>query len=308
MSGAELSVTVAGIKLKNPLLGASGTFGYGLTYEKFYNLSLLGGFVTKGLSQHPRKGNPPPRVAETAAGMLNAIGLQNLGVDRFIVKKMPRLRQIDTAVVVNFFGETVSEYAELAARLDALEGVAALEMNISCPNVERGGAAFGTDCKMTEQVVTACRKATKKPLIVKLSPNVTDITMFARAAEHCGADALSVINTLLGMAIDIKTRRPVLANVTGGLSGPAIKPVALRAVWQCYKAVKIPIFGIGGIASAADVVEFALAGAAAVQVGTMNFVEPDILPRLVRDVGALLDEMGVKRFAELKGAAHDFKL
>lgn len=300
----NLEHTVAGIKLKNPILGASGTFGYGLLYERFYDISLIGGFVTKGLSLKPKAGNPVPRICETPAGMLNAIGLQNIGFDAFVERKMPKLREKDTAVIVNFFGDTVEEYAEMAARLDEVEGVAGLEMNISCPNVREGGAIFGSSVQITTEVVTACRKATSKPLIVKLSPNVGDITKFARACEDSGADALSVINTLVGAAIDIHTRRPILSNVTGGLSGPAIKPVAVRMVWQCYKAVKIPIFGIGGIASAEDMVEFIMAGASATQVGSVNFVEPDILGRLTEELPELLESLGVTDFREIIGAAH----
>ncbi|MDH5637196.1 MAG: dihydroorotate dehydrogenase [Nitrospinota bacterium] len=301
----DISVDFSGIKLKNPVVGASGTFGYGLTYEKFFDLSLIGGFCTKGLSLQSRAGNPIPRICETPSGMLNAIGLQNVGLDKFTSKKMPKLRKIDTAVIANFFGETVEEYTELAAKLDAIDGVHGLEMNISCPNVEKGGAAFGTDIKTTEAVVKACRSVVKnKPLIVKLSPNVTDISEFARVCEASGADGLSVINTLVGMVIDITKRKPVLANGAGGLSGPAIRPVAVRMVWQCYKAVKIPIFGIGGIASARDVVEFIMAGATAVQVGTMNFVSPGIIPQLAEELPELLRRLGADSVTELVGAAH----
>jgi dihydroorotate dehydrogenase (NAD+) catalytic subunit len=301
----DISVDFAGIKLKNPIVGASGTFGYGLTYQRFFDLSRIGGFCAKGLSLKPRAGNKPPRIHETPAGMLNAIGLQNVGFAKFASDKLPKLRQIDTAVIANFFGETVEEYAELAAKLDALEGVHGLEMNVSCPNIKKGGAAFGTDLAAMEAVVKACRAAVKsKPLIVKLSPNVTDIAQFAKVCQGAGADGLSAINTLVGMAIDIHKRKPVLANVTGGLSGPAIKPVALRMVWRCYTAVKIPIFGIGGIATAQDVVEFIMAGATAVQVGTMNFVEPDIIPRLADELPELLKKLGASTVKELVGAAH----
>ena len=300
----NLSTTVAGIKLKNPILGASGTFGYGLAYQDFYPLETLGGFVTKGLSLNPKVGNPPPRICETPAGMLNAIGLQNIGLEKFVDKKLPKLAGIDTAVIVNFFGATVDEYAEMAGKLDDVEGVSALEMNISCPNVKEGGIAFGVDPEETAKVVKACREATKLPLIVKLSPNVTNITQFAKVCQEEGADAISVINTLLGMAIDIHDKKPVLANITGGLSGPAIKPVALRMVWECYKAVSIPIFGIGGITSAEDVAEFLMAGASAVQIGSHNFVEPDICGKLPRELVTLLETMGVEEVRELVGAAH----
>jgi len=286
------------------VLGASGTFGYGLLYEEFLDLARLGGFATKGLSLKPRPGNPTPRICETPSGMLNAIGLQNIGFEKFVSQKMPKLRKIDTAVLVNFFGDTVDDYAELAGRLDGIGGVHGLEMNISCPNLERGGAIFGADLSITGEVVRRCRAATKKPLIVKLSPNVADIAGFARTCEDAGADGLSVINTLLGMAIDIRERKPVLANLTGGLSGPAIKPVALRMVWRCHEAVKIPIFGIGGIATAQDVVEFLLAGASAVQVGTMNFVNPALCQELADELPGLLAELGVADYRELIGAAH----
>lgn len=300
----NLSVDFAGIALKNPIVGASGTFGYGLLYDGFYPVEKLGGFCSKGLSLKPKAGNPTPRIAETPAGMLNAIGLQNIGLEMFVKKKMPKLRERDTAVIVNFFGNTVEEYAELAARLDEVDGVDGLEMNISCPNVKEGGIAFGSDLDLTRRVVAACREATKLPLIVKLSPNVTDITRYAKVCEEEGADGLAVINTLLGMAIDIWAKRPVLANVTGGLSGPAIKPVALRMVWQCHHAVKIPIFGLGGIANATDVVEFLMAGATAVQVGTHNFVDPAVGGRLSEEVASLIGELGFASVAEVVGAAH----
>jgi dihydroorotate dehydrogenase (NAD+) catalytic subunit len=304
MTSVNLKQTIAGVDFKNPILGASGTFGYGLLYEDFYPLESLGGFVTKGLSLLPKVGNPPPRITETPSGMLNAIGLQNIGLEKFVTKKIPKLGKIDTKVVVNFFGSTSSEYAEMASKLNDVQQVAALEMNISCPNVKEGGIAFGVDPVMTAEVVKACREATKKPLFVKLSPNVTDIATFAKVCEDEGADAISAINTLVGMAIDINTKKPVLANITGGLSGPAIKPVAIKMVWDCYKAVSIPIFGIGGISSANDVAEFILAGATAVQIGSHNFVEPDIGRRLVGELELLLDKMGVSDISQLIGAAH----
>ena len=260
----NLSVNVAGMALRNPIMTASGTFGYGEEFSQYVNLNTLGGIVTKGLSLRPRAGNPTPRIVETPGGMLNAIGLQNVGIDAFIEKKLPFLRTVDTLCVANFFGDTVDEYAEMARRLNELPEVAALEMNISCPNVKQGGIVFGSDPACAAGVVAACRAATSKPLIVKLSPNVTDVVAMAKACADAGADALSLINTLIGMAIDINTRRPVLANVTGGLSGPAIKPVALRMVLQVARAVKLPIIGIGGIMSATDVIEFMLAGASAV--------------------------------------------
>ncbi len=304
MSEVDLRVNFAGISLKNPIVGASGTFGYGKLYEQFYDLSIIGGFVTKGLSLKPRPGNPIPRICETPAGMLNAIGLQNIGLEKFINRKLAGLESVDTAVIVNFFGETVDEYVQMAVKLDKLDGVSGLEINISCPNVTKGGASFGTDIDTTGEVVSLCREATSKPLIVKLSPNVTDITRFARVCQDNGADGLSVINTLTGTAIDIAARKPVLANITGGLSGPAIKPVALRMVYECYRAVSIPIFGIGGISFARDVVEFIMAGASAVQVGTMNFVNPHILPELVSDLPELLASLKVNSVKEIVGAAH----
>jgi len=300
----SLSNSVAGIALKNPVIAASGTFGYGLLYEKFFDPSLLGGFVTKGLSLKPKAGNPAPRICETPSGMLNAIGLQNIGLEKFTDQKLPKLSKIKTSVIVNFFGDTIEQYALMAEKLNDYPGVAGLEMNISCPNVEKGGSAFGKDLKITQKVVRACRDVTSKPLIVKLTPDVADIAEFARVCEANGADGLSVINTLPGMAIDIRSRKPVLANITGGLSGPAIKPVAVRMVWQCYEAVNIPIFGIGGISSAEDIVEFTLAGASAVQIGTMNFVDPSICAKLIDNLKVLLKELGAGSHKELIGAAH----
>ena len=304
MTDTNLEVRFGEIRLKNPVVAASGAFGYGLTYSKFYDVSTLGGFVTKGLSLKPKPGNPPPRICETPAGMLNAIGLQNIGLDKFVSQKIPALRGVDTALIVNFFGNTVEEYSEMSARLSEIPEVTALEMNISCPNVKEGGIAFGSDVRFTSKVVSACRKTSKKPLIVKLSPNVADITEFARACEAEGADGLSVINTVIGMAIDIGERRPVLSNVTGGLAGPAIKPIALRMVWQCYKTVKIPIFGIGGISSPEDVIEFMMAGASAVQIGSMNFVDPHIGKKLVEALPSVLNRIGERHVSGIIGAAH----
>ena len=252
----NLSVNVAGMALRNPIMTASGTFGYGAEFAPYMDLQSIGAIVTKGLSLRPQAGNDTPRIIETPAGMLNAIGLQNVGIDAFVEKKVPFLRTVNTPCIANFFGNTVEEYAEMARRLDAIPEVAGLEMNISCPNVKCGGIQFGSDPASAATVVAACRAVCNKPLIVKLSPNVTDVVAMARACVDAGADSLSLINTLVGMAIDIKTRRPVLANTTGGLSGPAIKPVALRMVWQVAQAVKVPLIGIGGIMSATDVVEF----------------------------------------------------
>ncbi|MDR1708432.1 MAG: dihydroorotate dehydrogenase [Candidatus Accumulibacter sp.] len=282
----NLGVALAGLDLRNPVMTASGTFGYGEEFAGHLDIERLGAFITKGLSLKPRAGNPAPRIRETAGGMLNAIGLQNVGLDAFIEKKLPFIRSVDTPCIANFFGETVEEYAEMAARLGALPEIAALEMNISCPNVKHGGLAFGADPACAAEVVAACRRATAKPLIVKLSPNVADIAAMAKACADAGADALSLINTLLGMAIDPETRRPALANVTGGLSGPAIKPVALRMVWAVARAVDLPVIGIGGIMTAADAIEFILAGATAVQVGTASFVAPDAAQRIAEGIEA----------------------
>ncbi|MDD2336976.1 MAG: dihydroorotate dehydrogenase, partial [Geobacteraceae bacterium] len=269
---------------------------------EYVNLEKIGALVTKGLSLRPKAGNAMPRIVETPGGMLNAIGLQNVGIDAFIENKVPFLRSISTPVIVNFFGNTVEEYAVLAEKLDALPEVSGIEVNISCPNVKHGGIVFGTDPKSAFSVVSAVRKATVKPLIVKLSPNVTDIVEMASACAEAEADALSLINTITGMSIDLKTRRPSLANITGGLSGPAIKPVALRMVWQVSRAVKLPIIGIGGIATATDVLEFLLAGATAVQVGTANFMSPAASQRIAEDLETYLRENGINDVKELIGA------
>ncbi len=298
----DMSVEIAGLKLRNPVMTASGTFGYGEEFKDYVDLEKIGAFVTKGLSLKPRAGNPTPRIVETPGGMLNAIGLQNVGIDAFIQKKVPFLRIVNTPAIANFFGYTPDEYAELAARLDAIPEVAALEVNISCPNVKQGGIVFGTDPACAASVVAACRAATRKTLIVKLSPNVTDIVEMAQACEGAGADALSVINTLTGMAIDLERRRPVLANVTGGLSGPAIKPIALRMVWQVARAVKVPVIGIGGIMSATDALEFILAGATAVQVGTASFVNPNASQEIAEGMEQWLAARGIADIKSLIGA------
>jgi len=269
-----LAVEIAGLKLKNPVMVASGTFGYGEEYSPYIDLNRLGAIVTKGLSLKPKMGNPTPRIIETPSGMLNAIGLQNVGIDAFVKDKLPFVRQFDVPVIANFFGNTLEEYGEAARKLSDCDGVHALEVNISCPNVKEGGIVFGTDPKAAASVISLVRESTKLPVIAKLSPNVTDITVMARAVEDAGADAVSLINTLTGMAIDVRTRRPRLANITGGLSGPAIRPVAVRMVWQVANAIKLPIIGIGGIMTADDALEFIIAGATAVQVGTANFVNP----------------------------------
>jgi len=298
----DMSVNLAGMALRNPVMTASGTFGYGEEFAEYVNLESIGAFVTKGLSLKPRAGNPTPRIVETPGGMLNAIGLQNVGIDAFIAKKVPFLRTVNTPAIANFFGNTVDEYAELARRLDSIPEVAALEVNISCPNVKQGGIVFGTDPDCAASVVSACREATIKPLIVKLSPNVTDVVAMARACEDAGADCLSLINTLTGMAIDLNKRRPVLANITGGFSGPAIKPIALRMVWQVAKAVKVPIIGIGGIMNATDALEFILAGATAVQVGTASFINPGAAQRIAEEMEAWLVANGVADIKSMIGA------
>jgi len=285
---ADMSVAIGELRLRNPVMTASGTFGYGREFESLVDLNRLGAIIVKGISLEPRSGNPPPRIIETACGMLNAIGLENVGVERFITEKLPYLRQFDTPVIVNILGESIDDYANLAARLDSVEGIAAVEVNISCPNVKKGGVAFGTDASMAAAVTSAVREKTRLPVIVKLSPNVTDVCAIARTVEKAGADCISLINTLLGMAIDIRTRKPRLANIVGGLSGPAIKPVALRMVWQAAGAVAIPVIGIGGIGTTEDALEFLMAGASAVQVGTANFYQPtaamDIIAGLERYV------------------------
>jgi dihydroorotate dehydrogenase (NAD+) catalytic subunit len=300
----NLSVRIGSLELKNPVMTASGTFGYGEEYAEFFDLSCLGAVVVKGLSLLPKEGNPPPRIVETASGMLNAIGLQNIGIQRFIEEKIPFLRTYDTKVIVNFFGDSIEEYVAAAERLSSVDGIHALEMNISCPNKQAGWCIFGTDPKVTTQVVSAVRKATKLPLIVKLSPNVTDISLMARVAVDAGADALSVINTLTGMAIDIKTRKPKLANRTGGLSGPAIKPVAVRMVYEVFKAVKVPVIGMGGIMHADDAIEFLLAGATAVAVGTANFVNPRATIDILDGIITYMKDEKVEDINLLKGAAH----
>ncbi len=277
----NLGVEIAGLRLKNPLIAASGTFGYGVEYEGILDLSLLGGLVSKGLYMAPRDGCATPRIVETPSGLLNAIGLQGVGVRAFVADVLPRLARHDTAVFVNVCGDTVEEYAEVTRVVDGAPGVAGVEINISCPNVEKGGMAFGGDPKMTHAAVSAVRKATRLPVIPKLSPNVADIAVFARAAEEAGADALSCINTLLGLVVDIEARKPRLAFGTGGLSGPAIRPVAVRMAWQAARAVKIPVIGTGGIATAQDALEFLIAGCRAVQVGTANFVNAGVYERIL---------------------------
>ena len=298
----NLLVDFAGLKLKNPVMTASGTFGYGEEYSEFIDLTRLGAIIVKGLSTAPRQGNPTPRVVETPAGMLNAIGLQNIGTKAFIKDKLPFLRGFNIPVIANFFGDSVEEYVQAAEELGRADGVHALEMNISCPNKQAGWIVFGTDPKAMEQVVTAVRKATNLPLIVKLSPNVTDIGLMARVAENSGADAVSLINTITGMVVDVKKRRPVLANNTGGLSGPAIRPVAVRMVCEVYKSVKIPIIGMGGIMTANDALEFLIAGARAVAVGTANFVNPMATVEIIEGIEKFMTEEGISDINEIIGS------
>lgn len=298
----DLSVSLGPLALANPVLTASGTFGYGAEFANLVPLARLGGIVVKGISLLPRPGNPPPRIVETPCGMLNAIGLENVGAERFISDKMPFLRTCGCRVIVNILGDSIEEYAALAARLTGVAGIDALEVNISCPNVKKGGVAFGTVPDMAAAVTGAVKAATDLPVIVKLSPNVTDIVAMARAVEAAGADAISLINTLIGMAIDARTRRPRLANVIGGLSGPAIKPVALRMVWQVASAVAIPVIGIGGIACAEDAVEFLLAGAAAIQVGTANFRNPAAAGEIVAGIEDYLRQQGESSVRAIVGS------
>ena len=296
-----LGVAIGSLKLKNPFLAASGTCGYGVEIAHVVDLSTLGGIVTKGLYLAARDGCEVPRIAETPAGLLNAIGLQGVGIRAFVDKVLPQLRAHDTAVIVNVCGETVEEYAEVSRIASEAEGVHALEINISCPNVKTGGIAFGTDPVMTHEVVAAVRKASGLPVIPKLSPNVTDITVFARACEEAGADAISCVNTFLGLAIDVESRKPKLAFGTGGLSGPAIRPLAVRMTWQASRAVKIPIIGIGGIGSASDALEFFIAGASAVQVGTMNFSRPNIYAEIEAGVVDYMKRHNLQDLASLVG-------
>lgn len=297
----ELQVRIGSLKLRNPVMTASGTFGYGREFSNLVNLHRLGGIVVKGISLLPRPGNPPPRIVETACGMLNAIGLENVGVERFITEKMSYLKGLNTPVIVNILGDSVEEYGEIARRLDGVEGVSGLEVNISCPNVKKGGVAFGTVPEMAATVTGAVRQATRLPVIIKLSPNVTDIVLMARAVEEAGADGVSLINTLIGMAIDPQTRKPRLANVIGGLSGPAIKPVALRMVWQVASAVSIPVIGIGGITTPDDALEFLLAGATAIQVGTANFYEPSAPEQIIQGMKEYLHQQGEHCIRDIVG-------
>ena len=302
---AALNVKINHLELKNPVMTASGTFGYGPEFADFVPLDQLGGIIVKGTTLHPREGNDYPRMAETASGMLNCVGLQNKGVDYFCKHIYPEIKDLDTNVIVNVSGSSPDDYAECAARVDALERIPAIELNISCPNVKQGGMAFGVTCEGAASVVRAVRERYHKTLIVKLSPNVTSIADIAQAVEAEGADSVSLINTLMGMAIDIERRRPVLSIATGGLSGPAVKPVALRMVWQVAKAVKIPVVGLGGICTATDAIEFLMAGATAIEIGTANFLDPTVTIRVRDGISQWLDDHGCRSVQEIIGSLND---
>lgn len=301
MKAPDLTVQIGPLTLKNPLIAASGCFGYGVEYADLVDLASLGAVAVKGLFLAEREGHPPPRIVETPAGMLNAIGLQGIGITRFVQEVLPDLRARRAVVIVNVCGTTIEEYAEIARRLSDVDGIAALELNISCPNIREGGLTFGCSLPGTAAVVRAVRQATTLPVIPKLTPNVADVAAFARAAEDAGADAVSLVNTFLAMAIDVETRRPKLSNIVGGLSGPAIRPIAVRMVYECHQAVKIPIIGMGGIMTANDVLEFMIAGASAVQVGTANFIDPFIWPKLLDGVTSYLSRHGLARVRDLVG-------
>src|SRR6187551_3462140 len=298
----DLSLNIGSLRLPNPLIAASGCFGYGVEYADVVDLSTLGGVAVKGLFLAEREGHPPPRIVETPSGMLNAIGLQGIGVHRFIKERLPELRDRRAVVIVNICGTTLNEYVEVARILSDAEGVHALELNISCPNIKEGGITFGCSLPGTHAVVSAVRKVTRLPVIPKLTPNVTDVASFARAAEDAGADAVSLVNTFLAMAIDVETRRPRLSNIVGGLSGPAIRPIAVRMVYECRRVVKIPIIGMGGIATATDALEFIIAGATAVQVGTANFVDPFIWSKLLDGMRDYMQRHQLPRIADLVGS------
>ena len=298
----QLNTKIGSLELKNPVMTASGTFGYGTEYADFMDINRLGAIIVKGTTLNPRQGNPYPRMAETPSGMLNAVGLQNKGVDYFVDHIYPEVQKIDTAVIVNVSGSCIDDYVQTASIINTLDGIPAIELNISCPNVKQGGMAFGVKPESAAQVVSAVRKAYDKTLIVKLSPNVTDITEIARAVEGAGADSVSLINTMLGMAIDAEKRKPILSTITGGMSGPAVKPVALRMVWQTAKAVKIPVIGLGGICSATDAIEFLLAGASAIQIGTANFIDPSISEKVIDGIADYLQRHNFNSVQDIIGA------
>ena len=298
----QLNTKIGSLELKNPVMTASGTFGYGTEYADFMDINRLGAIIVKGTTLNPRQGNPYPRMAETPSGMLNAVGLQNKGVDYFVDHIYPKVRKIDTNIIVNVSGSCIDDYVQTASIINTLDDIPAIELNISCPNVKQGGMAFGVKPESAAQVVSAVRKAYDKTLIVKLSPNVTDITEIARAVEGAGADSVSLINTMLGMAIDAEKRKPILSTITGGMSGPAVKPVALRMVWQTAKAVKIPVIGLGGICSATDAIEFLLAGASAIQIGTANFIDPSISEKVIDGIADYLQRHNFNSVQEIIGA------
>lgn len=298
---ANLNIDINGLSLKNPVLTASGTFGYGTEFQDFIDLERLGGFIVKGTTLKHREGNPYPRMAETPSGMLNAVGLQNKGVDYFIEHIYPTIKDVNTNILVNVSGSTIADYVATAEKINALDRIPAIELNISCPNVKEGGMAFGTSCISASEVVKEVRKVYKKHLMVKLSPNVTSIQEIALAVEGAGADSVSLINTLMGMAVNVKTRKPVLSTITGGLSGPCVKPVALRMVWQVAKAVKIPVVGLGGISCANDAIEFLLAGASAIQIGTTNFIDPTVTIKVIDGINDYLDQNGFTSVKEIIG-------
>ena len=304
---ADLSVRIGSLQLRNPVIAASGCFGYGLEYASSIDLSMLGGVAVKGLFLNERDGHPPQRIVETPSGMLNAIGLQGIGVHRFVSERLPELRRLGATTIVNVCGSTIDEYCEVSRVLSDHEGVHAIELNISCPNIKEGGIQFGCSLTGTYDVVSAVRKVTRLPLIPKLTPNVTDVASFARSAAEAGADAVSLVNTFLAMAIDVETRRPKLSNVLGGLSGPAIRPIAIRMVWECRNAVKLPILGMGGIASAEDALEFIIAGASAVQIGTANFVDPFIWTKVIAGIDDYLNRHKIARVADLVGTMETVK-
>ena len=298
----DITTKLGTLELKNPVMTASGTFGYGREFDPVFNVSQLGAIVVKGISLKPMQGNPPPRIVETPAGMLNAIGLANIGIENFIRDKLPWLRDLDTKIIVNIYGHSIDEYGELASALKDVAGVSAVEVNISCPNVDKGGLVFGKDPEVSARVTETVVKNTNKPVIVKLTPNVSDITMLATTVEQAGADCLSLINTLTGMAIDVATRKPRLGNVSGGLSGPAIKPVALHMVYQVARAVRIPVIGIGGILNVHDALEFLIAGASAVQVGTANFINPRATLDIIDGIKSYCDRKNIRNIQEIIGS------
>jgi len=297
----DLRVNIGGLSLRNPVMTASGTFGYGEEFKPFVDLNRLGAIIVKGLSLEPSKGNKPPRIAETPCGMLNAIGLENIGIEAFIEKKLPFLKTLSTPTIVNIYGKSIDEYCRIAERIEEIDGISGIEVNISCPNVKKGGIAFGVKPKSAYKVTKAVREKTSKTLIVKLSPNVTDISEIAMSAVDAGADSLSLINTITGMSIDINTRRSRLANITGGLSGPAIRPIALRMVWQVAQKVKVPVIGVGGIVSAEDAIEFFIAGATAVQIGTANFMNPKATIEIIEGIERYLADRNISSLSEIIG-------